>query len=91
MNSTRHRLRNPRLWQVSEIEKLAIYYQLPTSACSRLQETLSFFDQLPNAERRQIEKMCQLKTGRLPRQIDTHSYVTDIEKLHQGLNKWINC
>ncbi|WP_461130456.1 hypothetical protein [Spirosoma aerophilum] len=91
LNSTRHRLKNPRLWQLSEIEKIADYYQLPSGACSRLCERLpllvSFCNQLEQEPRKQFEKQIRQKPAQLVKRVQAKGLVVEIDALYRALNE----
>jgi hypothetical protein len=68
-NAIRNRRAKPDLWKLSDVERLAAYFGLPTTACVHLTQTLKELSQLlrnaPADERRKAERMLLMKTNQL--------------------------
>ncbi|GAB4043275.1 helix-turn-helix domain-containing protein [Spirosoma litoris] len=92
-NSVRNRYQNPKLWRISEIRLLATHYHLPTRSCVQMHSTVAdvvaYLQQLPSPERRQVERLCQIKTVNMAKRLDDDWSLLDLEKLQIGFQQWV--
>lgn len=93
-NSVRNRYQNPKLWRISEITQLATHYQLPTRSCTQMQEAVvnlvGYLQQLPGPQRRQVERLCQIKIVNIVKRLNDDWSLDDIERIQRGLRQWTN-
>ena len=92
-NSVRNRYRNPKLWRISEIKLLADHYHLPTRSCTQMHNTLpdlvGYLQQLPTQERRQFERLSQVKTLNMAKRLNDDWSLLDLEKVQSGFRQLI--
>lgn len=68
-NAIRNRRAKPDLWKLSDVERLAVHFSLPVTACLQLTQTLRDLPfalrMLPADERRRIERQLVLKLNQI--------------------------
>ncbi|WP_236648753.1 hypothetical protein [Spirosoma sp. 209] len=68
-NAIRNRRAKPSLWKLSDVQRLADHFSLPTTACTQLNQLLHELPDrlrtMPAAERRRIERMMAIKVPQL--------------------------
>lgn len=88
-NAIRNRRAKPDLWKLSDVERLAAHFSLPTTACSQLNQTLQELPprlrSVPANERRRIERMIVLKIAQLETYNRSDWPVRNLLRMHQAL------
>ncbi|QJW92203.1 hypothetical protein HNV11_03290 [Spirosoma taeanense] len=88
-SAVRSRRAKPDLWKLSDIERLATYFRVPTTACLQLNATLhdlpTRLSELTTAERRQLERILPVKKTQLHAYNVTGWPVRHLLQMHQAL------
>ncbi|WP_461088919.1 hypothetical protein [Spirosoma gilvum] len=89
-NAIRNRRSKPDLWKLSDVERLAAHFTLPATACLQLNQVLHKLPgdlrQLPNDERRRIERQLLMKLAQLESYNQSEWPVRNLLKMHQALH-----
>ena len=68
-NAIRNRRTKPDLWKLSDVERLAIHFALPVTACTQLTKALhelpGYLRTVPNDERRKTERLLLIKINQV--------------------------
>jgi hypothetical protein len=85
----RYRSRNPLLWRISEIKLVADYCHLSSRVCEQMYSLtpclLKYLQQLPVGERKQVERLCQVKMTLLINRSNYDLPIADLYKIYKGL------
>ncbi|QDK83902.1 hypothetical protein EXU85_30430 [Spirosoma sp. KCTC 42546] len=88
-NAIRNRRSKPDLWKLSDVQRLAAHFTLPTTACVQLNQTLneltSTLKKLSPDERRRIERQLLVKITQLESYNQSDWPVRNLLKMHQAL------
>ncbi|MBD2702050.1 hypothetical protein IC229_15475 [Spirosoma sp. BT702] len=88
-NAIRNRRAKPDLWKLSDVERLASLFALPSTASIQLSQVLddmpSRMKTLPADERRRIERMLLLKTSQLESYNKNDWPVRYLLRMHRSL------
>lgn len=88
-NAIRNRRSKPDLWKLSDVERLAIYFTLPITACIQLHQVLdeltANLKNLPPDERRRTERLLTFKTTQLESYNQTDWPIRYLLRMHQLL------
>ncbi|WP_338871816.1 hypothetical protein WBJ53_26380 [Spirosoma sp. SC4-14] len=88
-SAVRNRRAKPNLWKLSEIERLATYFTVPTTACHQVNQILhdlpNRWANMPDAERRRIERMLAVRRSQFETYNHTDWPVRHLLKMHQAL------
>jgi hypothetical protein len=88
-NAIRNRRSKPDLWKLSDVQRLAAHFTLPTTACVQLNQALSelpgTLKKLPPDERRRAERQLLVKTAQLESYNQNDWPVRNLLKMHQAL------
>jgi hypothetical protein len=87
--AVRNRRAKPDLWKLSEVERLAAFFNVPTTACHQMNQLLH---ELPNrwtimheSERRRIERMLSVRRSQFETYNHTDWPVRHLLKMHRVL------
>ncbi|WP_461135898.1 hypothetical protein [Spirosoma lituiforme] len=88
-NAIRNRRSKPDLWKLSDVERLALYFTLPITACIQLHQVLdeltANLKNLPPDERRRTERLLTFKTTQLESYNQTDWPIRYLLRMHQLL------
>lgn len=86
----RNRRTKPDLWKLSEIERLATYFTVPTTACQQINQLLhdlpNRWVEMPEGERKRIERLLSVRRSQFNTYNLTDWPVRHLLKMHQVLN-----
>jgi hypothetical protein len=86
----RNRRAKPDLWKLSEIERLATYFTVPTTACQQINQLLhdlpNRWINMPEGERKRIERMLSVRRSQFNTYNLTDWPVRHLLKMHHVLN-----
>ncbi|NDU94138.1 hypothetical protein GK108_04575 [Spirosoma terrae] len=86
----RNRRTKPDLWKLSEIERLATYFTVPTTACLQINQLLhdlpNRWVEMPEGERKRIERLLSVRRSQFNTYNLTDWPVRHLLKMHQVLN-----
>ncbi len=87
----RNRRAKPDLWKLSEVERLATYFSLPTTACQHMNQLLhdlpSRWTLLPESERRRVERMLAIRKTQFEAYNTTDWPIRHLLRMHQLLSR----
>lgn len=88
-NAIRNRRAKPDLWKLSDVERLATHFSLPSTACVQTKQTLheltGYLRTVPNDERRKTERLLLIKTNQLELYNQSDWPVRQLLRIHQAL------
>ncbi len=89
-NVIRNRRTKPDLWKLSDVERLAVHFALPTTACIQIHQTLySLANHLKTStsdERHRVEQLLLIKTKQLEAYNQSDWPVRQLLRMHQALS-----
>ncbi|WP_232326044.1 hypothetical protein [Spirosoma montaniterrae] len=88
-NAIRNRRAKPDLWKLSDVERLASHFSLPTTACTHLDRDLKEFPNrlrsMPPDERRRMERLLLLKIAQFESYNKNDWPVRYLLRMHRAL------
>lgn len=89
-SAIRNRRAKPELWKLSEVIRLATYFNIPTTACLQMNHLLhelpTLWLSLPESERRRIERMLSIRKTQFESYNLTDWPVRHLLRMHHQLN-----
>ena len=86
----RNRRAKPDLWKLSEIERLAVYFSVPPTACLQMNQMLHELPNrwvaMPEHERRRVERMLSVRKSQFETYNHTDWPVRHLLRMHRVLS-----
>ncbi|MCK8491114.1 MULTISPECIES: hypothetical protein [Spirosoma] len=86
----RNRRAKPDLWKLKEVEQLAAYFSIPTTACRQMNALLhdlpNRWGTMPEGERRRVERMLSIRRSQFETYNKTDWPVRHLLNMHRIMN-----